>query len=889
MIRIYIKQIIRKTYYFNMQKSLLFLLLFAFKANLIFAFQEGNLNSIVSSSLSDVDKVKKINQLSTYLIENNQLNDAETAIQKALEISNKMSFDAGKAMALDNMGLVAQSRFDYTNAMNYFVEALRLKDSAGDKLNVAKSKLHIGKVFFLQRNEENALVNYQSALTLLTNTPNNLPLLAEAHRNLGDVYLAQKLYGKATGEFDMALKIWANDLQDFKKAATIANYLGNTVADMGDNDGALTYFDASLNYHRNLDDINGVAHDHLNLAKIYTALNDSELATENVENALASFQQMNNTFGIASAYNISGKIALKSNNRSKAEELFEKSADILRGMSVQPGVPEIYKSISEGFSEIGNFPKAYNYAQAYSTSKDSLFNKEKASSLLELTTKYESQYAVKEKNRQVALLEKEKAAEQKVRWLLIGLVAFALLTIYFVFKNYRQKKKDNEKLTAMNQTIQDQNGEIARKNIEMNLANNELKDKNDRLDHLNAQLVTEISERENSQRSLFNKDHYLANITSKMRQPLNDIVGLAQSLINEKPRKDQRDHIQNLQFSANNLLVLINDVLDFSEIEASKISLETIDFRPDDVIQDLKKEIKSTKEVRYEFSIDNRIPDEVNGDPAKMNQILTYLLKNIKKDMSTGVISLNIFRNELIDNELTLKIDVHAEGDYINFTALDTAFNKPTNRDNFDGMNEDEVEFMIARRLIELQNGTVQASQTAHETIVTVFLPFRLVEEAVSTELVEGAVPIYYNNYLEGKRILVVEDNKVNQMLVVNMLKKKGVFMVAANDGIEGLEALNKADFDLILMDIQMPRMDGYHAVAEIRRMKNVNKSTLPIIALTASAYVTEKEKAQLFGMTDHIGKPFSPEEMIEKITRVLMSHKSNTDDSVMPQAAVKS
>ena len=871
-----------------MQKSLLFLLLFAFQAHFVFAFQANNLNTIVSSTLSDADKVKKINQLSTQLIENNQLNDAEVLIQKALEIANKVSFDAGKAMALDNMGLVAQSRFDYTNAMNYFVEALRLKDSAGDKLNVAKSKLHIGKVFFLQRNEENALVNYQAALTLLNNTPNNLPLLAEAHRNLGDVYLAQKLYGKATGEFDMALKIWANDLQDFKKAATIANYLGNTVADMGDNDGALTYFDASLNFHRNLNDINGVANDHLNLAKIYTTLNDSELAAENVDNALSAFQQINNSFGIASAYNISGKIALKANNRSQAEEMFEKSADILRGMSVLPGVPEVYKSISEGFSEIGNFPKAFSYAQAYSTSKDSLFNKEKASSLLELTTKYESQYAVKEKNRQVALLETEKAAEQKVRWLLIGLVGFALLTIYFVFKSYRQKKKDNEKLTAMNQTIQEQHAEIARKNIEMNLANNELKDKNDRLDHLNAQLVTEISERENSQRSLFNKDHYLANITSKMRQPLNDIVGLAQALINAKPRVDQRDHIQNLQFSANNLLVLINDVLDFSEIEASKISLETIDFRPDDVIQELKKEIKSTKEVTYEFSIDNRIPDEVNGDPAKLNQILTYLLKNIKKDMSTGNITLNLFRNELVDNELTLKIDVHAVGDNINFAALDTAFNKPTNRDNFDGMNEDEVEFMIARRLIELQNGTVHASQTTEETLVTVFLPFRLVEETVSAELVEGTVPIYYNNYLEGKRILVVEDNKVNQMLVVNMLKKKGVFVVAANDGIEGLEALNKADFDLILMDIQMPRMDGYHAVAEIRRMKNVNKSTLPIVALTASAYVTEKEKAQLFGMTDHIGKPFSPEEMIEKITRVLMSHKASTDDSIMPQAAVK-
>ena len=880
--------IIRKTYYLTMQKSVLFLLLFALKAHSLFAFQTGNLSSILSSSANDADKIKQINVLASRLIENNQLNDAETATQKALEMAKSTSFDFGRAGALDNMGLIAQSRFDYTNAMNYFVEALRIKDGTGDKLGIASSKNLIGKVFFLQRNEDNALVNYQAALTLLTNTANNLPILAETHRNLGDVYLTQKLYGKATAEFDIALKIWAEDLQDFKKAASIANYLGKTVADIGDNDGALTYFNASLNFHRNLEDVNGIANDYLQISKIYNALNDNDLALENVGNALAAFQQTNNEFGIASAFNIAGKIALKANDRSKAEENFEKSAEILRGMTVQPGVPEIFKSLAEGFGEMGNFPKAFAYSQAYSSSKDSLFNKEKAASLLELTTKYESQFAVKEKNRQLSVFEKEKAAEQKVRWLLMGLMGFALLTIYFVLKSYRQKKKDNEKLTSMNETIHEQHAEIARKNIEMNLANHELQDKNGRLDYLNSQLVTEISERENSQRSLFNKDHYLALITSKMRQPLNDIVGLAQSLINEKPRADQKDHIQNLQFSANNLLVLINDVLDFSEIEASKISLETIDFRPDDVIQELKKEIKSTPDVRYEFSIDARIPEEVNGDPAKLNQILTYLLKNIKQDMSNGVVKANLMRSELIDNELTLKIDIQAIGDNVNFKILDTAFNKPTNRDDFDGMGEIEIEYMITRRLVELQNGSIQAFQTKEETVVTVFLPFKVVEDAENAENTEGSAPLYYNNYLEGKRILVVEDNKVNQMLVVSMLKKKGVHMVAANDGIEGLEALQKGNFDLILMDIQMPRMDGYHAVAEIRRMKNPIKSTLPIIALTASAYVTEKEKAQLFGMTDHIGKPFSPEEMIEKITRVLMSHKASTDDSVMPQASSK-
>ena len=757
-----------------MQKFVLLLVILAFGIQNLWAFQSDNLASILSSNLNDADKIKQFNVLSSQLIENDQLNEAETATYKALEMSHSLGFEIGKAAALDNMGLIAQSRFDYTNAMNYFVEALRIKDALGNKLDIAASKNYIGKVFFLQRDEDNALVNYLGALKLLTNTDNNMSILAETHRNLGDVYLTQKLYGKAKEEFDVALKIWSEDLQDFKKAAGIANYLGKTVADIGDNDGAQTYFNASLNFHRNLEDINGIANDYLQLSKIYIALNDNDLALEDAGNALSAFQQMNNEFGVASAYNVMGKIALKFNKRSEAEENFEKSADILRGMSVQPGVPELYKSLADGFSEMGNFPKAYNYSQAYSASKDSLFNKEKASSLLELTTKYESQFAVKEKNRQLSVLEKEKATEEKVRWLLMGLMCFALLTIYFVFKSYRQKKKDNDKLTSMNTTINEQHGEIARKNMEMNVANNELQEKNSRLDYLNSQLVNEISARENSQRSLFNKDHYLALITSKMRQPLNDIVGLAQSLISEKPRADQRDHIQNLQFSANNLLVLINDVLDFSEIEASKISLETIDFRPEDVVQELKKEIKSTSDIRYEFNLDARIPEEVNGDPAKLNQILTYLLKNIKKDMNNGLVKTNLMRSELIDNELTLKIDIRTVGEFMNFDTLDTAFNKPTNRDDFDSMAETEIEYLITRRLVELQNGSIQAFQSNGDTVVTVFLPFKVVDDVENAENTEGVAPLYYNDYLEGKRILVVEDNKINQMLVVNMLKKKG-------------------------------------------------------------------------------------------------------------------
>ena len=844
--------------------------------------QTDKMSSILSSNQNNEDKIKGLNKLAAELIETKQLNEADGVVQKALELANKSTSEAGKADAFDNYGLLAQARFDYTNAMNYFIQSLKIKDGLGNNNSIAVAKNHIGKIFFFQKNEENALTNFQSALALLQNKGDKA-ILAETHRNLGDLYLAKKTYGTAKEHFDTALSIYAEEVHDLQKAASIASYLGKVVTDLGDNDGAMTYFNASLNFHRNLNDVTGIGNDYLNLSKVYNTINDNELAVENVNNALAAFQQNNNQSGIAEAYYISGKLSLVQNNRGQAESFFDKSAEILRGITVQPGTPEILKSIAEAFSEMSNFPKAYSASQAYADSKDQLFNKQKAESLLELTTKYESEFAVKEKNRELATMLEQRSTEQMIRWLLIGLVAFALLAMYFVYKNYRQKKADNEKLTAMNETIQSQNGEIARKNIEMNLANLELQEKNGRLDHLNEQLVHEISARENSQKTLFSKDHYLASVTTRMRNPLNEIVGLAQMLMGSRPRRDQKDSIQNLQFAANNLLVLINDVLDFSEIEASKISLESIDFQPEDIIAELRKEIKTDKNIRVEFNLDKRIPENLNGDAVRLNQVLTYILKNQRDAMQEGYIETNILRSELIDNELTIKIDIHSKGSSITFEQMDNIFNKPANRENFDNLEENEVELVIARRLVELQNGSVSVTKVKEEIVTTLFLPFKEVDLNKTEANTEGGIPAYNDNYLDGKRILVVEDNKVNQMLVVNMLKKKGMIVSAANDGLEGLEAVQMKDFDLILMDIQMPRMDGYRAVAEIRRLKEPSKSNLPIIALTASAYVTEKEKAQLFGMTDHIGKPFSPEEMIEKITRVLMTFNSEGSKTNLP------
>ena len=341
-----------------MRKILTLLFLLALKTSSVFAFQTPDLKTILASSEPETEQIKKINALAGELISAKKLNEAENALQKALEMAQKNNFDFGKAGVLDNLGLIAQNRFDYTNAMNYFVESLRIKDATSDKIGIATSKNNIGKVFFLQRNEENAMTNYQAGLASLEEAPNS-SIAAEIHRNMGDVYLMQKLYGKATVEFDLALKIWAENVQDLEKAAGMASYLGKVNVEYANIDAATTYFNASLNFHRNLNDLNGIADDYINLAKLAFNQNEKEVASEYASNALSAFQQLRNEFGITQAYNLDGQIALKGGDRTNAEQSFEKSAELLRGVQPQPGMPELFKSIAESFEEMGNFPKAF--------------------------------------------------------------------------------------------------------------------------------------------------------------------------------------------------------------------------------------------------------------------------------------------------------------------------------------------------------------------------------------------------------------------------------------------------------------------------------------------------------------------------------------------------
>jgi CheY-like chemotaxis protein len=388
-------------------------------------------------------------------------------------------------------------------------------------------------------------------------------------------------------------------------------------------------------------------------------------------------------------------------------------------------------------------------------------------------------------------------------------------------------------------------------------------------------LVGEIANREFLEQSAFDRDKFLAILSQEMQQPLGDILSYSRILMESKPKSGTVENIQNIQYSANNLLVLVNDMLDYSNIEAGKIVLDSVEFEPHKTIAELQKQynpVFNNKAVSFSIDLDSHIPARITGDPVRFKQILNNILSNAAYHAGKGDVKMRLTAGETQGDFINLNVNLNAVGSIIEQVELDALqhSNYHTAENTITDKGSQAFSLALAKRLVGLQNGRFEAENFGEEgSTYSVVLPFRKhLKKSIS-----GVENARKYESIDGKYILIAEDNKINQLVVTKMLQKAGAIVVPTDDGLAALDAFNAGYFDLILMDIQMPKLDGYRTVAAMRSSEDPRKKETPIIALTASAYLTDKDKAQLFQMNDHIGKPFSPDEMMEKVAECLRSN----------------
>jgi PAS domain S-box-containing protein len=362
------------------------------------------------------------------------------------------------------------------------------------------------------------------------------------------------------------------------------------------------------------------------------------------------------------------------------------------------------------------------------------------------------------------------------------------------------------------------------------------------------------------------KSIFLSTVSHEIRTPMHAIMGFAEQLALTDLNEQQKYFINNIQDAAQGLLAIINDILDMTKIEAGKLNIENGQFQLHDILTSVENILRPKAEEKglmLETFFDYQISNQLNGDATRVRQILMNILSNAIKFTESGSVSLSIKLKENAAQFQRISISCLDTGIGISQEAIKFIFNEfyQENPNGYYGMEGTGLGLSITKNLIQLMEGKIEVtSEKGHWTRVYIEIPFNLIEVQ---QILEQSHVEDLSSLLLEKRILVVEDNKLSRNLFVIMLQNMGCLVTEAENGQEALQILQKYSFDLVLMDIQMPVMDGLSALKAIQEGPF---SSIPVIALTATAFNSEVSKLLSHGFNDCITKPVDQKKLQHRL-----------------------
>jgi signal transduction histidine kinase/DNA-binding response OmpR family regulator len=370
------------------------------------------------------------------------------------------------------------------------------------------------------------------------------------------------------------------------------------------------------------------------------------------------------------------------------------------------------------------------------------------------------------------------------------------------------------------------------------------------------------------------KEQFLANMSHEIRTPMNAMLGFTNLLHKTKLNGEQQQYVENIQASGEKLLAIVNDILDLSKIEAGMMRIEPAPFSLRALlhsVQTMFSERVKQKGLSLSLSVNEGIHDTLEGDSVRLTQVLVNLLSNAVKFTSSGGIHVDVSKADVINDQLKLRFSVKDTGIGIAPGKLETIFERfqQAEADTTRRYGGTGLGLSIAKQIIDLQNGTITVSSEPGKGTEFIFELTYLISKQKAESPAKTVAGLTYESVKGKIRLLVAEDNIMNQQLMKHLMNNWRFEFDIVNNGREALERLQSNEYDAVLMDIQMPEMDGYTATKILRNELNLK---VPVIAMTAHAMAGEKEKCISFGMNDYISKPINETELYN-----ILLHYTNT------------